>query len=126
MKCIIKGKINSLNMKNEELIIEGDVKISDSYHELEELYAHRILLFVALMKCNKFISWKSKVHSDGTSIDGWFIAGMKISSGDITYHIPDKFWDLLEDINMLETAPEWDGHTSEDVIKRLNNWASVL
>ena len=49
-------------------------KISDGYHTFEELYAHRIMLFICLMKSNKDISWKSRVHGDGTSLDGWFIA----------------------------------------------------
>lgn len=101
-------------------------KISDGHHTFDELYAHRIMLFIALMKCNKYISWKSKKHDDDTSFDGWFVAGMKLVSGDITYHIPDKFWDMLEDINTLEKAPHFDGHTSDDVIKRLNAWASAL
>jgi hypothetical protein len=101
-------------------------KISDGYHTFEELYAHRIILFITLMKCNKYISWKSKLHNDGNSFDGWFIGGMKLVSGDITYHIPDKFWDMLEDIKTLEKAPEFDGHTSDDVIKRLNSWALAL
>lgn len=101
-------------------------KISDGYHTFEELYAHRIMLFISLMKCNKHISWKSKLHSDGTSFDGWFVAGMKLVSGDITYHIPDKFWDVLGDIDTPDRAPHFDSHTSNDVIKRLNSWAITL
>jgi hypothetical protein len=106
--------------------IENPGQISDGYHTFDELYAHRILLFISLMKCNKLISWKSKLHNDETGYDGWFIAGMNLFSGNITYHIPDTFWDILSDIPTLDKAPEWDGHTSEEVIKRLNNWAKTL
>lgn len=101
-------------------------KISDGYHTFDELYAHRIMLFICLMKHNKLISWKSKLHDDGSSLEGWFVAGIKTSSGDITYHIPDKFWSSLGDIPTLEKAPKWDGHTSDDVIRRLNNWSFAL
>jgi hypothetical protein len=36
----------------------------------------------------------------------------------ITYHLPMKYWDRANVIE-LERAPEWDGHTSKDVLKRL-------
>jgi hypothetical protein len=105
------------------LVITGkDLEVSDSYHTMSELYTHRVMLFVALMKCNKDLSWKSRLHNDGTSFDGWFIAGMNLPSGNITYHIPDTFWDMIEDINTVEKSPPWDGHTGDDVIKRLNSW----
>jgi hypothetical protein len=105
---------------------ENTGSISDGYHTFDELYAHRIMLFLCLMKFNRDISWRSRIHYDGTSFDGWFIAGMNLSSGNITYHIPDKFWNMINDIQTLEKAPEWDGHTSEDVIRRLNNWGMSI
>lgn len=105
---------------------ENPGKISDGYHTFDELYAHRIMLFLCLMKFNKDISWKSRKHSDGTSYEGWFIAGMNLPTGTITYHIADQFWNMIDDINHLEVAPEWDGHTSDDVIRRLNNWGMTL
>lgn len=101
-------------------------KISDGYHTFDELYAHRILLFVCLLKSYPSISWKSKFHDDGSSFDGWFIAGMMLSSGDITYHIPDRYWDMLEKIKVLDNAPKWDGHTPDDVIKRLSEWVGRI
>lgn len=109
------------------MVITGEnLDIFDGYHKMSELYTHRVILFVSLMKCNKDISWKSKLHNDGTSFDGWFIAGMNLPTGTITYHIPDKFWGLLESINTLEKSPPWDGHTGDDVIKRLNDWCINL
>lgn len=126
MKCIIKGKVDSLNLKGDDLVIEGKFDASDSYHTFDELYAHRILLFVSLMKCNKDVSWKSRLHSDGSSIDGWFVGGINLPSGCITYHLPNKFWEMVSNINTLEKAPEWDGHSSQDVIIRLNNWCMSI
>ena len=109
------------------MVITGEnLDIFDGYHKMSELYTHRIMLFIALMKSHPELSWKSKLHNDGTSYDGWFIAGMHLPSGDITYHISDKFWDALENINTLEKSPPWDGHTGDDVLKRLNSWIVTL
>lgn len=123
MKAIITGEINKLtfNKKKNQTIIEGDIEVSDSYHTFNELYAHRIMLFIALMKSHKDISWKSRLHDDGTSYDGWFVGGMNLPSGIITYHIPDKYWGIMEDINIIEKSV-YDGHTADDVIIRLNNY----
>ncbi len=110
-----------------KITIECDVgNVSDGFHTFNELYSHRCTLFAALMKAHKDISWKSKLHSDGTMFDDWFIAGMNLPTGMITYHLPlDHFWSKLDDINELEYAPEWDGHTSDDVINRLLEWMNV-
>lgn len=101
-------------------------QISDGFHTFDELYSHRIILFISLMKCNKSISWKSRLHDDGSSFDGWFISGMNLKQGTITYHIPERFWDMLSDVETLDVAPKFDGHTSDDVIKRLKQWAETL
>lgn len=110
--------------------IEAD-DISDGYHTMEELYQHRHALFCALCKIydnyitplnTRVTCWKSKLHHDGTSYPGWFIAGMTIKKVDgvqsITYHLPMVWWN---NFNLIEVdkAPEWDGHTSLDVIRRL-------
>ena len=101
---------------------ENPGNISDGHHTFDELYSHRMLLYVSLMKSYPHISWRSKKHSDGTGYSGYFIAGMNLPTGTITYHIIDKFWDLLNNVKELEVAPEWDGHNSNDVINRLHNW----
>lgn len=126
MRCVITGEIQSLNMDQTGLIINGNIKVSDSFHDIDELYSHRIILFCSLCKCNKNISWKSKLHFDKTSLPGWFIAGMKLPEGMITYHIPENLWEIFDGIEELETAPEWDGHSSSDVIKRLFSFSKGL
>jgi hypothetical protein len=96
---------------------------SDGFHTFKELYDHRIALFIALMKSHPTISWCSKVHHDGSSYDGWFIAGMDLPTGQISYHLPMSDWDKLgADFPTLDKAPEWDGHTPADVVKRLTDW----
>lgn len=97
-------------------------KISDGYHTFGELYDHRIDLFIQLCKWLPFDRdiWRSKKHSDGTEWDGWFIMGVGTEQGDqISYHLPMSKWDECSDIPELEKAPEWDGHTSSDVLERL-------
>lgn len=99
---------------------------SDGFHTFEELYAHRNTLFVALMRAHPRISWIAEKHSDGTSYRGWFLAGMTLPTGDITYHLPDSLWELTKSFvhDVREYAPEWDGHTSDDVLRRLLEWIS--
>lgn len=100
-------------------------QVSDGYHTFDELYEHRCLLFAALLSCHNFGGWKSRKHDDGTFMEGWFVAGASLLTVArekmITYHLPEKHWDLV-DVEELERAPKWDGHTSEDVLDRLKGW----
>lgn len=101
--------------------------ISDGYHTFGELYEHRIVLFMKLcdyVSCSVINHevWKSKKHSDGSAWDGWFILGITTDDDkQITYHLPDSYWDECEFAMTLEHAPEFDGHTSADVLERLKS-----
>ena len=113
------------------------------FHTLDELYRHRNTLFLGLMTHE--VSWISKVHGDGTSYDGWFLAGIVLPQTGmaqlsdlsmpfddmsdvgkgyttVTYHLPMAMWDAAvgTGANVLEKAPQWDGHTQEDVLARLD------
>ena len=69
-----------------KITIECDVgEVSDGYHTFNELYAHRCSLFAALTTSYKHLSWKSRFHYDNSSFEGWFIAGMDLPSGTVTY-----------------------------------------
>jgi hypothetical protein len=105
-------------------IVDGD--ISDGYHTFNELYEHRHLLMLTVMNMTQS-SWYSSKHHDGSSFPGWFIAGINLSSGPITYHLPEKYWVLAGHTKamQLETAPKWDGHTSGDVLLRLKKAIAV-
>lgn len=101
-------------------------KTSDGYHTFDELYDHRITLYIALCKimASRYSTykniWRSKLHSDGTSFDGWFILGINKTAGkQITYHLPLERWEETNFAETLEKAPEFDGHTSADVLKRI-------
>lgn len=94
---------------------------SDGYHTFDELYEHRHRLFLLLMKAHSERAWASRKHSDGTSIEGWFLAGMTLRDGhQVSYHLPDRLWGRVERLGVTtDDPPEWDGHTSDDVLKRL-------
>lgn len=101
--------------------------ISDGYHTFDELYEHRCVLWIAL--CRKMtealhrcsdVTWRSLLHSDGTSFGGWFVLGMGYAAGEqMTYHLPLSRWDECDFAEVLERAPQFDGHTSADVLKRI-------
>jgi hypothetical protein len=111
------------NLADDKLIKTDDIR--DGYHSFGELYAHRITLFIAFCKmlCDageKGRVWKSQWHADSTRQPGWFILGIDKEPGkQITYHLPMDYWDQTSFVTAIENAPEWDGHTSEDVLKRL-------
>ena len=98
--------------------------ISDGYHSFNELYEHRHTLFIALMKSHPEISWRANNHDDGSNYPGWFIAGMHLPTGDISYHMPNSLWEKLDGKRIPTSlrAPKWDGHTSDDVVPRLSKW----
>lgn len=117
--------IDSLTLIDELLAELESGEISDGYHTFNELYEHRHSLFALNIAVTPEISWKSLKHDDGTMFDGWFIAGMDLPTGVITYHIPIRLWDLFE-CKDLAAAPKWDGHTSNDVIERVKAVINVI
>lgn len=109
---------------------DDDMQVSDGYHTMDELYDHRINLFIALCKYViyndvklrglNYSVWRSKLHSDGSEYKGWFILGIHKKPGEmISYHLPLSKWDEIGLAETLEKAPEFDGHTSQDVLERL-------
>lgn len=114
-------------------LFEGtNVTVTDGYHTMEELYAHRYELFIALCKIyDNYVTplncrvkcWKSKFHHDGTMFPDSFIMGMTIvefekPDSQITYHLPIRYWNLIN-LTELDLAPKWDGHDSQEVLRRL-------
>lgn len=129
----------------------------DGYHTFDELYDHRITLFIALCRKlsvptieaattftaekakevqaamrkggvvqvpAKYIPahqvWRSHQHADGSIIHHWSVLGIDKEPGkQITYHIPLTRWGECDFAETLDRAPEWDGHTSADVLERI-------
>lgn len=124
-------KVQDFETKTIKVFAEGGeaMECSDGYHTFSELYEHRITLFIALCRQltihsdnnDQNMPWKSKLHSDGSSFEGWFIMGIGIKKdSQITYHLPMSKWEETQFAQELEKAPEWDGHTPEDVLKRIS------
>ena len=105
------------------------IEVSDGDHTFEELYEHRHWLWIQLCKYHIMVGgltdsqdvvWRSKLHSDGTGYDGWFVLGLGSETGkQITYHLPERLWNETGFAKTLEQAPEWDGHSAADVLNRL-------
>ncbi len=100
---------------------------SDGYHTFRELYAHRHALFLLLLKVLSDHPtaqpwWSRKHHLGGAPMyDGYVVAGIELPNGPITYHLPDTYVPHLQATGIREerNAPQWDGHTSSDVVNRL-------
>lgn len=97
--------------------------VSDGDHTFGDLYNHRSLLFLGFLNLLNN-AWYSTKHHDGSSYEGWFIAGVELNEDEqITYHLPNKYLRLCAlNLQYLDRAPEWDGHKSEDVLSRIEYW----
>lgn len=102
-------------------------EVSDGYHTFDELYDHRCTLFLALMSAHPDLSWMSTKHHDDSEWEGWFIAGMRLPTGDVTYHLPVSMLGLAQNTGclVLDRGIEWDGHTAADVVTRVQEWIRV-
>lgn len=114
-----------------DLIHRYDIwnNVSDWYHTFKELYKHRIHLFIALCKSlwrdecwheqveNSII--KSKNHFDWSEYEWWFIVQLETNEWQISYHLPNEYWDKCYFIKTVDKANEWDWNTSDDVLKRI-------
>lgn len=106
--------------------------VSDGYHTFGELYEHRIMLFIALAKKLRregwgAAIWRSTAHSDGSVWEGWFILGINQEKDEqMTYRLPMSKWKDTDFASTLDKAPEWDGHTSADVLARIGTLISEM
>lgn len=110
--------------------ITEDGQVSDGYHTFRELYAHRRALSAVLAgaTASDGDSWRSKQHHpDGDPMfPGYFIVGINLPTGTITYHYKLKHWDDFAAVPELEHAPHWDGATPDDTVARLLELARSL
>lgn len=122
---------------------ENDIDISavsDTYHTFDELYEFRKVYNAALFnewakqkgfddginyyydkpKYNVHKSWK---HNDGELCfgGGWFIVVAMLPNGQISNHYEAKDWDLFQILEYPTAIYEFDGHSSRDVLNRINN-----
>lgn len=121
--------------------------LSDGYHTFKELYEFRLLYNAAL-----FNEWaiideiirvrngnndafrsireqfrnvhKSWMHNDGELCfnGGWFIVSAMLPTGIISNHYKAEYWEYFKVPEVEKALFEFDGHTSEDVQKRLTDF----
>lgn len=132
--AMINDDINTL------LIGDETNFISDGCHTFGELYHHRALLFASLIMVGEklkllyrsegdyksFKSWRSKLHHDGTMYEGYFIVGMDTYHGTATYHYPMEYWDTFYMSEEIDRAPEFDGHTPDEALRRIADFFGVI
>jgi hypothetical protein len=100
--------------------------ISDGYHTFDELYEHRCLLFLALLKTE----YNCRPNSYGfdtyrvlNHFDGWDLIVALIGNNQISYHVPAKYRAYSDWIvDLPDDEHQWDGHTSADVVERLKEF----
>lgn len=122
-------------MKNEveinQAIKDGKINpnlINDGYHTFPELYEFRKIYNAALFnEWAKFDIPSYNVHKSIRHFDGelcfgggWFIVVAMLPGGQITNHYKIADWDLFRVAIVDKAKYEFDGHTGEDVIKRLS------
>lgn len=116
--------------KNQQGTHKDMGEVSDGYHTFNELYEYRKVynaaFFNELAKQGKGHVVKSKRHHDGKECfdGGWFIVMAELPTGQISNHYELKDWDLFQ-CQEVETAPEWDGHTPQDVVKRITEYLKL-
>lgn len=129
----IQKHINNLSHEDIELL-------NDKFHDFKTLYEFRKVYNAALFnewaahlttgeygramfnvpKYNVHKSWK---HHDGELCfgGGWFIVVAMLPNGQISNHYEAKDWDLFQILEYPTAIYEFDGHSSRDVLNRINN-----
>lgn len=101
----------------------GPSEISDGYHTFGELYDHRRALtaVLAASAATGGDSWRSKEHHPDADpmFPGYFIVGIELPTGTITYHYKLTHWDDFAAVPELEHAPKWDGAGPPETVDRL-------
>jgi hypothetical protein len=112
-------------------------QLTDGHHTMEELYDHQRALTAVLAAYAAHpggtgadpASWRSKAHhpDDGPMFEGgYFIVGIELDTGTITYHYKLTHWDDFAAVPELEHAPKWDRATPADTVTRLLKLAAFM
>ncbi len=110
-----------------------ETEISDGYHTFEELYEFRKVYNAVLFnEWAKAVGYggeervlydvhKSWKHHDGGYCfgGGWFIVSAMLPTGLISSHYKAVDWELFRIPEAERAKYPFDGHTAQDVLKRL-------
>ena len=112
-----------------DLVVSCDVDlVSDGRHTIGELYDHRHLLFIAFANAitahegSGIKGFKCRSHNnEDPAYQDYYLAGLLLPQGEIRYHLPAKTWSSLR-LPHYDVPPRWDGHTSLDILDRLEKF----
>lgn len=127
MTLIEQSVQNLINTLDSEVNDFTSNSIGDSHHTIQELYdfrkAYNAALFNEWGSQNKYNVHKSLKHNDGDLCfgGGWFIVVAILPEGQISNHYKLKDWDLFNIPETEKALFTFDGHTPQDVLKRLNS-----
>jgi hypothetical protein len=103
--------------------------ISDGNNTFSELYNHRDWLFISFMKRLMDTIAEKQIYKTRFDFknqfcgDKYFIIGIDAIKGkQISYRLPMNLWDECGFAKTVDRVPAYDGHTSEDVLKRLKKY----
>lgn len=111
--------------ENYHKLVEITPLTSDGYHTFQELYDHRHALWVLVLRQYPLAAFRTHKTKDGRETPGWFIAGINTVVGQISYHMPDTWWDRLDFLPEIERNFDYDNHNANDVLERLG-WLSGI
>lgn len=101
-------------------VVNGD--ISDGYHTFEELYDHRVALYLALCKMTGWPAY-FKIDKDNWNQDevwkNWICLFLETPEGQISYHVPYGYYEMIQTFAKESPDHKWDNHTSSDVLYRI-------
>ena len=128
---IVKLSEDTLNITEEDLKKDYEYEktsgeghqLADNYHTMSELYFHRMMLFVTILKLAKekgYELYRSKLHHDGSMFDGYFIVGIFTPEGQYGYHYNLKYWNYFNFVDEWDKGPEWDGSKADDLHRLLS------
>ena len=104
----------------------------DGYHTFKELYECRHALFCVVANQNRHMFFKSEKDNH---YDGWFLVygnvlysksgdGIGLECKQVSFHMPNSWYDRF--CLDIKNNDGYDGHTTEDVIKRLIEFSKFL
>lgn len=105
-------------LKERDLISTKDIE--DNFYSVRDLYENRVVLFKTICHTYPKLSWKTKMHNDGTMFNDSFLAGITTPKGDATYHIKMEHFDEFQ-IKEIGKGPIYDGYKANDVLTRINS-----